>query len=173
MTTALFDLRREAHDRAFDRSSKVRVTLRTDRVFDLHGKLREIQRQSSMRSSPAHYVAAAILHDRALTLAQFEPARYDDPKLRRFAEEQVEVRLDPALSRRASVAVEIETADGSDAAGALRASARLVREPAFARADRGQVPCLCQGPDGGRPHRRGDRGGQSSWRIWHRCGADG
>ena len=42
----------------------------------------------------AHYVAAAILHDRALTLAQFEPARYDDPKLRRAAAELIEVRPD-------------------------------------------------------------------------------
>jgi 2-methylcitrate dehydratase len=45
-----------------------------------------------------------------MTLAQFEPARYDDPKLRRFAE-QVEVRSDPALSGVQAI-VEIETADG-------------------------------------------------------------
>ena len=38
----------------------------------------------------AHYTAAVILHDRALTLAQFEPGRYDDPELRRFAAERVE-----------------------------------------------------------------------------------
>jgi len=33
-----------------------------------------------------------------LSLAQFEPARYDDPKLRQFAAEQVEVTTDAALS---------------------------------------------------------------------------
>jgi 2-methylcitrate dehydratase PrpD len=45
-----------------------------------------------------------------MTLAQFEPARYDDPALRRFAE-RVEVRADPALSGVQAV-VEIETVDG-------------------------------------------------------------
>ena len=39
-----------------------------------------------------HYVAAVILHDRELTLAQFEPARYNDPKLRSFAAEHVDVK---------------------------------------------------------------------------------
>ena len=42
-----------------------------------------------------------------------------------------------------------------DAAGTLRACARLVREPAFARGGRGQVARLCQGQDDARPHRRG------------------
>src|SRR5215469_2600745 len=46
----------------------------------------------------AHYVAAAILHDGALSLAQFTPARYDDPALRAFAAEKVEIRADAALS---------------------------------------------------------------------------
>jgi len=53
-----------------------------------------------------------ILHDKALTLAQFEPARYDDPKLRRFAQEQVEIRLDPALTGPQAI-VEIELAGGT------------------------------------------------------------
>ena len=46
----------------------------------------------------AHYTAAIILHDRALTLAQFEPDRYDDPRLRSFAAEKVEVRSDASVS---------------------------------------------------------------------------
>jgi 2-methylcitrate dehydratase PrpD len=46
----------------------------------------------------AHYAAAAILHDGALSLAQFAPARYDDPALRSFAKEKVEIRADAALS---------------------------------------------------------------------------
>jgi 2-methylcitrate dehydratase PrpD len=52
------------------------------------------------------------LHDRALTLAQFEPTRYDDPKLRRFAEQQVEISLDPTLSG-VQAAVAIEMNDGA------------------------------------------------------------
>src|SRR5262249_29866870 len=58
----------------------------------------------------AHYVAAAILHDRELTLAQFEPQRYNDPKLRRFAE-RVEVRAEPGL-RGVAALVDIETVGG-------------------------------------------------------------
>jgi 2-methylcitrate dehydratase PrpD len=46
-----------------------------------------------------------------LSLAQFEPARYDDPKLRKFAAEQVEVTIDPALSGVQAV-VEAHTTDG-------------------------------------------------------------
>ena len=53
-----------------------------------------------------------ILHDQTLTLAQFEPARYDDPKLRRAAAEQVELRPDPALTGVQSV-VDIELDDGT------------------------------------------------------------
>jgi 2-methylcitrate dehydratase PrpD len=58
-----------------------------------------------------HYTAAVILHDQELTLAQFEPARYDDPKMRRAAAEQIEVRPDAALTGVQAV-VEIET-DGA------------------------------------------------------------
>ena len=48
---------------------------------------------------------------RALTLAQFEPARYDDPRVRRFAQERVEIRLDPKLTGAQALA-EIETTSG-------------------------------------------------------------
>ncbi len=58
-----------------------------------------------------HYAAAVILHDRELSLAQFEPARYDDARLRKFAAEQVEVTIDPALSGVQAV-VEAHTTDG-------------------------------------------------------------
>jgi len=53
-----------------------------------------------------------ILHDRALTLAQFEPSRYDDPVLKRAAAEQVEIAADPALAGVQATA-EIEMSDGS------------------------------------------------------------
>src|SRR5437667_2826082 len=87
---------------------KLRVAL-SQPVFDLHGIFAKYKAKFEALLS-AHYVAAAILHDREMTLAQFEPARYDDPKLRRFAE-QVEVRADPMLSGVQAV-VEIETSDG-------------------------------------------------------------
>jgi 2-methylcitrate dehydratase PrpD len=52
-----------------------------------------------------------ILHDQELTLAQFEPARYDDPKMRRAAAEQIELRPDPALTGvQAVVDIEIDDA---------------------------------------------------------------
>ena len=52
-----------------------------------------------------------ILQDKALTLTQFEPARYEDAKLRKFAAEQVEMKLDTALTGVQAV-VEAETTDG-------------------------------------------------------------
>jgi 2-methylcitrate dehydratase PrpD len=62
-----------------------------------------------------HYAAAAILHDGALSLAQFAPARYDDPALRSFAAEKVDVRPDPALTG-SQAKVELVLADGATVA---------------------------------------------------------
>jgi 2-methylcitrate dehydratase PrpD len=59
-----------------------------------------------------HYTAAAILHDRALTLAQFEPNRYDDPTLRSFATEKVEVRADAGVSG-SQAKVDVDLNDGT------------------------------------------------------------
>jgi len=108
MNTALFDLV-EKHAPAFDRIRKVRVSL-SQTVYDLHGKLPDYKAKFDALIS-AHYVAAAILHDRVLTLTQFEPARYDDPVLRRAAKELIEVRPDPALSGNVCT-VDIEMTDG-------------------------------------------------------------
>ncbi len=109
MNTALFDLV-EKHQPAFDKIKKVRVSL-SQTVYDLHGKLADYKAKFDALIS-AHYVAAAILHDRALTLTQFEPQRYDDPMLRRAAKELIEVRPDPAIKGN-NCAVEIEMADGA------------------------------------------------------------
>ncbi|NIQ26668.1 MAG: hypothetical protein GTN88_09115, partial [Gammaproteobacteria bacterium] len=49
--------------------------------FNMHGRFATYRGKFEALLS-AHYVAAVILHDRALTLAQFEPERYDDPLLR-------------------------------------------------------------------------------------------
>jgi 2-methylcitrate dehydratase PrpD len=108
MNTALFDLV-EQHAPDFDKMKKVRVSL-SPAVFELHGKLPNYKAKFDALIS-AHYVAAAILHDRALTLTQFEPERYDDPKLRRAATELIEVRPDAAIKGN-NCAVEIEMTDG-------------------------------------------------------------
>ena len=48
-------------------------------------------------------------------IAQFEPARYNDPELARFAQQQVEIAPDAALSG-VQARVEAHTADGSTVA---------------------------------------------------------
>ena len=106
--TAMFDLV-EKHRLAFDQVRRLRVSLGKTAV-DMHGIFPRYQGKFEALLS-THYCAAAILHDRALTLAQFEPARYNDPTLARFAAEQVELKADPALSGVQCV-VEAQTVDG-------------------------------------------------------------
>ena len=48
-------------------------------AFDMHGNLPRYNGKFEALIS-GHYAAAVSLFDRALTLAQFEPARYDDPR---------------------------------------------------------------------------------------------
>ena len=106
--TAMFDLV-EKHRVAFDQVKKLRVFLNKTGV-DMHGIFPRYKGKFEALLS-THYCAAAILHDRALTLAQFEPARYNDARLVRFAVEQVEVRVDTALTGVQAV-VEAETTGG-------------------------------------------------------------
>ena len=108
MITAMFDLV-ESHQLTPEKVKKVRVAMSKTAV-DLHGIFPRYKGKFDALLS-THYAAAVILHDRELSLAQFEPARYDDPKLRRFAAEQVEVTIDPALSGVQAV-VEAQTTDG-------------------------------------------------------------
>lgn len=109
MNTALFDLV-EQHRIDPARVKKVRVGLSRP-AFDLHGGLARYKGKFEAMIS-AHYTAAVIVHDQALTLAQFEPSRYDDPVLKRAAAEQIDVRADPALTG-VQVTAEIELNDGS------------------------------------------------------------
>jgi 2-methylcitrate dehydratase len=88
----------------------VRVTL-PQMAFDMHGKLPVYKGKFEALIS-AHYTAAVILHDRSLTLAEFEPARYDDPVLRQFAKDQVVAQADPSMNIM-QTAVEVEMADGT------------------------------------------------------------
>ena len=113
MITAMFDL---VEQNRIDpgKVKKVRIGL-SKFAFDLHGGFATFKAKFEAMLS-AHYVAAVILHDRALSLQQFEPARYDDAGLRRFAADQVEVRLDPALTGVQSTAA-IEMADGTAVTG--------------------------------------------------------
>lgn len=108
MITAMFDLV-EKHGVRFDQVRKLRVSM-SKTGYEMHGIFPRYQGKFEALLS-IHYAAAAILHDRALTLAQFEPGRYNDPGLARFAAERVEVNCDPQLSGVQST-VEAELADG-------------------------------------------------------------
>jgi 2-methylcitrate dehydratase PrpD len=109
MNTALFEILAQ-HAIDPGKVKAVRVTL-PQMAFDMHGKLPVYKGKFEALIS-AHYTAAVILHDRSLTLAEFEPARYDDPKLRQFAEHQVVAQADPSLNIMQTT-VEVEMADGA------------------------------------------------------------
>ncbi len=123
MNTALFDIV-EKHRIDAANVRKVRIAL-SQAAFDMHGGFGTYKAKFEALLS-AHYTAAVILHDRALTLAQFEPDRYDDPKLRRFAAEKVEVRADASITG-SQAKVDVDHGRRRDLLGALRASARVVR----------------------------------------------
>ena len=106
--TALFNLVRE-HDVAFDDVAKVKLAL-SKTPFDMHGGFSTYKAKFEALLS-AHYVTGVYLRDRNVTLDQFEPACYDDPALRRFAAEKVEVVLDESLKNGQAIA-DVETTDG-------------------------------------------------------------
>jgi 2-methylcitrate dehydratase PrpD len=109
MNTALFDI---IGGQAIDLEEIERVRIAVSPgTFDLHGKLPYYKGKFEALLS-AHYTAAVALCDRELTLRQFEAARYDDARLRRFAAERVEVRPDSALTG-AQAVVTIERRDGA------------------------------------------------------------
>src|SRR5580693_1377365 len=109
MNTALFDLLGKQNiDPA--RIAKVRIGL-SEQAFGMHGGFDTYKAKFEALLS-AHYTAAVVLHDRTLTLAQFEPGRYDDPKLRTFAAKQVEVRAEATVGGSQAM-VDIAMADGS------------------------------------------------------------
>jgi 2-methylcitrate dehydratase PrpD len=108
MVTALFDIVDKRKIDA-DRIRKVHIAL-SPGAHKMHGGFGAYKAKFEALLS-AHYTAAVFLHDRELTLAQFEPARYDDPKLRRFAAERVEVTADASLDG-SQAKVDIDTADG-------------------------------------------------------------
>ena len=95
LNTALFDLLAK-HEIEAARVRRVLIAL-SQSAFDMHGGFSTYKGKFEALLS-AHYAAAAILHDGSLSLAQFTPARYDDPALRSFAEKTVEIHADAALS---------------------------------------------------------------------------
>jgi 2-methylcitrate dehydratase PrpD len=109
MNTALFDLL-AAHRIEAARVRRVGIAL-SQNALDMHGGFGTYKGKFEALLS-AHYAAAAILHDRALTLAQFTPARYDDPALRSFAAEKVDLRADASLAG-SQAKVEVVLADGA------------------------------------------------------------
>ena len=109
LITAMFELL-EKNDLRPGQVKRLRIAL-SKSIFDLHGMFPTYAAKFQAMLS-AHYIAAVVLHDRELWLDQFEPERYDDPELRRFAAEQVELRPDPQLTG-AQAVVEAELEDGS------------------------------------------------------------
>ncbi|HET7158911.1 MAG TPA: MmgE/PrpD family protein, partial [Burkholderiales bacterium] len=108
MVTAMFDLI-EQHDLKPQHVQRIRVKL-SETVNKMHGIFPRYQGKFDALLS-THYAAAIVLHDRALTLAQFEPDRYNDPAVKSFAAEQVEVMEDKSLQGVQAV-VEAQTTDG-------------------------------------------------------------
>ena len=88
---------------------RIRVSLGKE-LYDMHGIFADYKGKFEALLS-TNYIAAVILHDRELTLAQFEPQRYNDPALKRFAAEKVEVTQDSSLTG-VQVVVHAETVDG-------------------------------------------------------------
>jgi 2-methylcitrate dehydratase PrpD len=109
LNTALFDLLAK-HEIDAARVRRVVAAL-SQNAFDMHGGFGTYKGKFEALLS-AHYAAAAILHDRALSLAQFTPSRYDDPALRAFAKEKVQIRADAALSG-SQAKVDLILADGA------------------------------------------------------------
>jgi len=112
MNTALFDLLHK-HDVTPSRVRRIAVGL-SQSAFDMHGGFATYKGKFEALLS-AHYAAAAILHDRALSLAQFAPERYDDPALRAFAADKVDFRADPSVSG-SQAKIEIILGDGTSLA---------------------------------------------------------
>ncbi len=108
LITAMFDLV-EQHRPDPAQVRKVRVALGTT-ANEMHGIFPRYTGKFDALLS-AHYAAAVILHERELTLTQFEPECYNDPQLKAFAADKVEVRADPSLTG-VQAMVEADLLDG-------------------------------------------------------------
>lgn len=109
MNTALFDALDE-HPFKLKDIKRAQICL-TPTVFNLHGKLAKYKAKFDALIS-AHYTAAVIIEDHALTLDQFMPDRYDDPVLRNAAAKLIDVQPDQGLAE-VQAMVEFELNDGT------------------------------------------------------------
>lgn len=105
--TALLALAK-THDLKPTNIAQVRVAL-SKTVYDMHGTLAWDDKFKALLSTP--YITSIVLHDRACWLDQFEPARYQDTAVGKFARERVKVELDPHAQGTACT-VDIRTNDG-------------------------------------------------------------
>ncbi|MPZ45512.1 MAG: hypothetical protein GEV05_19400 [Betaproteobacteria bacterium] len=142
----------------------------SETAVDMHGIFPRYKAKFEALLS-THYVAAAVLCERALTLIQFEPARYDDATLRRFAAEQVEVRADAALTG-VQAFVEAEKTDGIKIAVRCEHPRGSAENP-LSRADRGQVPHVCKRALAGWAYPGNDRVRRTSGRAQIGAAPDG
>jgi 2-methylcitrate dehydratase PrpD len=109
LNTALFEIV-EKHTIDAAQVRRVDIAL-SQNAFDMHGGFGAYEGKFEALLS-AHYAAAAILHDGALTLAQFARARYDDPVLRAFASEKVDVHPEASVAG-SQARVEVIMNDGT------------------------------------------------------------
>lgn len=107
--TAIFDLI-EQHAVTPAQIKDVRLTV-SKITYDMHGGFASYKGKFEALLS-AHYAVAAALHDRGLTLAQYEPARYDDPALKAFAAERVTIDMNAQFTSQETIAT-ITLRDGS------------------------------------------------------------
>lgn len=125
IVTALFDLIRR-HDLKADRTRRLRLHV-SPACFEAY-KNRRIYNGKWEASASLHYTAAVVLHDRELWLDQFEPQRYDDPALKRYSSECVELLADPKLTAEQAI-VEAEMQDGSVLSAQCNASKGTPENP--------------------------------------------
>lgn len=95
VVNALFDLMQQ-HDPEGDRVSRLRIHL-SKKNFDTYEHRRTFSGKWQA-SDCIYYTAAVVLNDRELWINQFEPERYNDPDLQRFAMQRVELLSDPGLT---------------------------------------------------------------------------
>jgi 2-methylcitrate dehydratase PrpD len=93
--SALFELIRQ-HDLTAANVSRMRIHL-SKSSYEAYANRRTISGKWEASGS-VYYTASVVLHDRDLWMDQFEPARFNDPAVRRFALEQVELVSDAGLS---------------------------------------------------------------------------
>lgn len=109
LVSALFELIQQ-HDLKADRVSRLRIHL-SKASFDAYAHRRTISGKWEASGS-VYYTAAVVLYDRELWMDQFESGRYNDPDLRRFAMERVELISDPRLTGVQAI-VDAETKTGA------------------------------------------------------------